>query len=217
MSDQWDDHDAADDLLEALLFAHAGTLRNVIGDALDVDAGLTNVRSLRGPVRQTEETPVGGEPVEVRAEPASRTDTAGEGNAVEQLVATLRHEKRQVIMVRERLHAVGPAEFGAVHSRRVANSLRSYSSYLGGLARDFASQTAMHRDTVLQSLSTHRERLRGIRLQCEGAATGTDRRTQREWRILVLLVEERADVLLDLYGTIEWLFENSDDRQEVNT
>lgn len=136
---------------------------------------------------------------------------------MERLVATLRYEKSQVIMVRERFHAVGPAEFGAVRSRRVANSLHYYSSYLGGLAGDFASQTAMHRDTVLQSLSTHQERLKGIRLQCEGAAAGTDRRTQREWRILALLVEERADVLLDLYGTIEWLFENSDDRQEVNT
>ncbi|MER7467836.1 hypothetical protein [Streptomyces sp. NPDC097981] len=75
----------------------------------------------------------------------------------------------------------------------------------------------MDRDTVLQSLSTHQEHLRDIRVQCAGAASGTNQRAQREWKILVLLVEERADILLDLYGTIEWLFENSDYLQEVNS
>ncbi|MFF3859474.1 hypothetical protein [Streptomyces sp. NPDC002209] len=218
MSDQWDDHGEADGLLDALLFAHTRRLRDAIGDALDVDSGLANLRPLREPVRQTGENSGGGESAAVRAAPARRTNIAGEGTAVERLVATLRHEKRQVAGLRERFQAVGPTGFSAVRSRHISNSLLTYGSYLGGLAEDFGSRRgSMDRDTVLHGLTTHQQRLGGIRVQFAGAAAGTDQQTQGEWKVLVLLVEERADVLLDLRGTIEWLFEDSDSLQEVNS
>ncbi len=216
MSDQQDYHGESDGLLDALLRAHAAKLHHVIRDALKVESGLANLRPLRESAHQAGENAGNGELVVGRAEPAGGTDTAGEGSAVGQLVSALRHEKRRVAGLRERFEAIGPATFGGSGYRRVSGRLRSYGSYLGGLADGFGSQTVMDRDTVLQSLNTHREHLEAIRKQFAAAASGTDQPTQREWRLLVLLLEERADMLLELHGVIEWIFENSGSRQEVD-
>src|SRR5262245_3397288 len=123
MSDQWDGHDETDGLLDGLLSAHAAELRHVIGGALDADSGLANLRPLREPARRTGESsqaPAAG------TEPASRPGIAGEGNAVEQLVATLRLEKRQVTGLRERLKGTGRTALGSARYRRVSLDLLSY-------------------------------------------------------------------------------------------
>ncbi|MFE7268532.1 hypothetical protein ACFU9B_42285 [Streptomyces sp. NPDC057592] len=217
MSDRLDNHGEADDILDAFLLAHVGELRNTIGHALNVQAGLANLQALRrkddAHVYQVRPVVMSSVEVKESGEPGG----VAEGHAVRELLTTLMKEQRQVRAFRERIEALEVRqEVGKLRLRRVVRQLRFYSSYLGTVTADFMNPVSVDKDRVLTQFRAQERGLKIIRRQLEALVADTEGRQQRKWKLLVLLMEEREEALLELYTTIQRIFDNSDFLQEVS-
>ncbi|MFF4013261.1 hypothetical protein [Streptomyces sp. NPDC001717] len=217
MNDHLDQHAEADDLLDELLFAHASELRETVGGVIDTEAGLANLNPFRQELAVCQSADAGV----VGAVPAfSGPGARSHSRAVEVVVDALASEAVKVGVLHARLKGIPDRSLVTLtrrHFDQLIEHAYDYQMHLVWLHRVFTENIRVERDDVLASLATYMDALslmkRYFEIQAKGRGLGGRRRTL--WVKYAEELEERMGALSNLRGDIEWIFDASDDLQEV--
>ncbi|MFD4865241.1 hypothetical protein [Streptomyces sp. NPDC058412] len=218
MNDHVDEYTAADDVLGAVLFAHAMELRDTVGQALDTEAGLANLAPFKG-----EPSAVGRPTYEdaarSTAEPANR-EAPPYSLAVHGVIRVLERETGKVEQLRKELRNLQDegSLFSPVEFRMITEVLADYKYYLGWLRDAFVKGIRLEREEVLGQLNTYLEVLSLLQelfqIHCESVMR---KKRRSVWVSLSEVVEKRMGGLKAVLGGIQWIFDTSDDLQEVTS
>ncbi|MFE2476125.1 hypothetical protein [Streptomyces sp. NPDC059389] len=204
MSDDYEDFDLeAENALDALLAQHQDSLLAAIGPAMHIEAGLRNLRPLRG----GDQGPV--------TEPGERQLN----QAVWKIIKFLVEEQEALDRTSRILYDLraGSASAGApgrFHWAQVGDNLRLYAQSLEALAYRLEARAELRRDEVFDELGRHFSLLSSARAQF-AIQVARKPRGQRKWRKLVRSTDDHMRVLVILNQEIERIFDSSDDLHEV--
>ncbi|WP_331718495.1 hypothetical protein [Streptomyces virginiae] len=206
-----------DDLLDVLLLTHAEELRSTVARSLHTEAGLEQLSPLRAAEDEARLSNI-----DVVQEIATEfgMQPAGESPAVRELVDIMGKELAAISKVTGelwRLKALELTRYSLKHLEASVHALLDYERFLRSIRREFRYGVRMDRQRVLQPLNGYTAQLSALTDVLWRNATSTTGAQAQLWASIACSIGERTGVGESLCARIEWIFDRSDEFQEVTS
>ncbi|MFF8265312.1 hypothetical protein [Streptomyces virginiae] len=215
MNDHLEECTESDDALDALLRAHAVELHNAVGHAIDTEAGLANLHPLKHApaVRPLADPNIALDVAASRLRPAVSRGMAAEG-----LSRALRLESLQARVLHSKLCALGDTALRVMkpdHFHELTGYLLNYEDDLAALSLAFVADTQVDRGEALALLTTYTDFVALMKGYLAMERQHSGRALRSAWTEITENLDRRARALAALHRDVQWIFDASDDLQEV--
>ncbi|GLV95831.1 MULTISPECIES: hypothetical protein [Streptomyces] len=217
MNDHLEERTEADDVLDALLRAHAVELHNAVGRAIDSEAGLANLQ----PFKQAPAVhPQADAEIALDVAAGLLQPAVSRGMAAQRLSRALRLESLQARVLHSKLCALGDTALRVMkpdHFHELTGYLVNYEDDLAALGLAFVAETQVDRGEALALLTTYTDFVALMKGYFAMERQHSGRALRSAWREITDNVDRRAKALAALHGDVQWIFDASDDLQEVTS